>query len=151
MRHPSTTFAKVVLCFSRRFEQERQAKLEFCRVLMNSENCSWSSFSPFSAQNLKFHLTWKLCSSKNWTTFILVEFEVFRWNLENAAKVPEDIHRRQWLSRVWPCLWPKVDHGCVLTWPRGSIGFVGEVFRGDDPGEPRFDQCRQVWPSWFGH
>jgi hypothetical protein len=36
----STTFAKVVLCFSRRFEQERQAKLGFCRVLMNSENCS---------------------------------------------------------------------------------------------------------------
>jgi hypothetical protein len=28
----STTFAKVVLCFSRRFEQERQAKLGFCRV-----------------------------------------------------------------------------------------------------------------------
>jgi hypothetical protein len=27
MRHPSTTFAKAVLCFSRRFEQERQANV----------------------------------------------------------------------------------------------------------------------------
>jgi hypothetical protein len=26
--------------------------------------------------------------------FYIVEFEVFRWNLENAAKVPEDIRRR---------------------------------------------------------
>jgi hypothetical protein len=36
----TTTFAKVVLCFSRRIEQERQAKFGFCRTLMNSENCS---------------------------------------------------------------------------------------------------------------
>jgi hypothetical protein len=36
----STTFAKAVLCFSRRFEQERQAKFGFCRALMNRENCS---------------------------------------------------------------------------------------------------------------
>jgi hypothetical protein len=55
-------------------------------------------------------------------------FEVFRWNLENAAKVLEDIHLRQCLSGVWPCLWPRVDLKGVLTWSRGSIGFVGEVF-----------------------
>jgi hypothetical protein len=28
---------------------------------------------------------------KNYTTFVLGEFEVFRENLENAAKVPGDI------------------------------------------------------------
>jgi hypothetical protein len=28
---------------------------------------------------------------KNYTTFVLGEFEVFRENLENAAKVPADI------------------------------------------------------------
>jgi hypothetical protein len=58
----------------------------------------------------------------------LVDFEVFRWNLENATKVPEDIHRRQGLSGVRPCLWPRVDHKGVLTWSRVSIGCVGEVF-----------------------
>jgi hypothetical protein len=76
----------------------------------------------------KCHSTRKLCSSKNWTTFILVDFEVFGWNLGNAAKVPEDIHRRQGFSGVWPCLWPRVDHRGVLTWSRGSIGVVGSVF-----------------------
>jgi hypothetical protein len=89
---------------------------------------SWPSFSPFSAQNLKCQSTRKLCPSTRWTTFIKVDFEVFRWNLENAAKVPDDIHRRQFLSGVWPCLWPRVDHGCAKTWSRGSIGFIGEVF-----------------------
>jgi hypothetical protein len=33
----------------------------------------------------------KLCPSKNWTTFILGEFVVFRWNVENEAKVPEEV------------------------------------------------------------
>jgi hypothetical protein len=28
---------------------------------------------------------------KNYTTFVLEEFEVFRSNLENVAKVPDDI------------------------------------------------------------
>jgi hypothetical protein len=32
-----------------------------------------------------------LCPSKKYTTFVLVEFEVFRENLENTAKVPADI------------------------------------------------------------
>jgi hypothetical protein len=53
----------------------------------------WPSFSSFSTQNLKCQSTWKLCPSKNWTTFILGYFEVFRWNLENATKVPEDVQR----------------------------------------------------------
>jgi hypothetical protein len=89
---------------------------------------SWSRFSSFFTQNLKCHSTWELCFSTNWTTFILVDFEVFMWNLENVAKVLEDIHWRQGLSRVRLCLWPRVDHKGMLTWSRGSIGFVGEVF-----------------------
>jgi hypothetical protein len=31
-----------------------------------------------------------MCPSKKYTTFVLGEFEVFRENLENAAKVPAD-------------------------------------------------------------
>jgi hypothetical protein len=31
-----------------------------------------------------------LCPSTKYTTFVLGEFEVFRENLENAAKVPAD-------------------------------------------------------------
>jgi hypothetical protein len=89
---------------------------------------SWPSFPPFSTQKLKCHSTWKLCPSKNWTTFILVDFEVFRWNLENAATAPEDVQRHQCFSGVWPWFWPRVDYKCVFTWSRGSIGFVGEVF-----------------------
>jgi hypothetical protein len=30
--------------------------------------------------------------------------------------------------RVWPCLWPRFDHKYVLTWSRGSLGLVGEIF-----------------------
>jgi hypothetical protein len=112
---------------------------------------SWPSFSPFSTQNLKCHPTWNLCPSKNWTTFILGDFGVFRWNLENAAKVPEDIQRHQGFSGVLPCFWPRVDHKCVLTWSRGVNRGCRLSFRGDDPGWPRFDQCQQVWLSWFGH
>jgi hypothetical protein len=106
-----------------------------CSQSLNATLCqwtrpadSWPSFPPSSTQNLKCHSTWKLCRSKNWTTFLLREFEVFRWNLENTAKVPEDIQWHQSLSGVWPCLWPKFVHKCVLTWSRGSLGLVGEVF-----------------------
>jgi hypothetical protein len=81
-----------------------------------------------------------LCSSTNWTTFILVDFEVFRWNLENAAKVLKDIHRCQGLSGIWPCLWPRIDHHGVLTCSRGLIGCVGEVF----------EVGTQVWPMSAG-
>jgi hypothetical protein len=104
-----------------------------CKVLvfmapMNSKFFSWPSLSPFSTQNLKCHSTWKLCPSKNWTTFILGDFEVFRWNLQNAAKVPEDV-QRHWGFR-WGLTMPftKVDHNWVLTWSRGSLEIVGEVF-----------------------
>jgi hypothetical protein len=89
---------------------------------------SWPCFSPFSTQNLKRHPTWKLCISKNWKTFILGDFEVFRWNLENVAKVPEDIQGHYSLGRVWPWLWPRVGHTRVSTWSMESLGLVGEVF-----------------------
>jgi hypothetical protein len=45
-----------------------------------------------------------------------------------VAKVPEDIHRRQGLSGVGPCLLPRVDHQGVLTCSRGVIRCVGDVF-----------------------
>jgi hypothetical protein len=32
-----------------------------------------------------------MCPSTKYTTFVLGEFEVFRENLENAAKVPADM------------------------------------------------------------
>jgi hypothetical protein len=42
----------------------------------------------------------KVVSLENCTTFILVEFEVFRRNLENAAKVPEEQGMTRGLTRV---------------------------------------------------
>jgi hypothetical protein len=45
-----------------------------------------------------------LCPSTKHTTFVLGEFEVFRENLENAAKVPADMdgstRSQGFLSRV---------------------------------------------------
>jgi hypothetical protein len=72
--------------------------------------------SPFFAQNLKCYPTWKLCPSKNWTTFILVEFEVFRWNSENAAKVLEGQGVTRGLTRILARVWPSFVHKSVLTW-----------------------------------
>jgi hypothetical protein len=36
-------------------------------------------------------LNMKMCPSTKHTTFVLGEFEMFRENLENAAKVPADM------------------------------------------------------------
>jgi hypothetical protein len=36
-----------------------------------------------------------MCPSTKYTTFVLGEFEVFRENLENAAKVPADMGGQQ--------------------------------------------------------
>jgi hypothetical protein len=73
----------------------------FCRKCLSTLNAThlswtggtnlWASFKCISTQNLKCQSTGKLCPSISWTTFIKVDFEVFRWNLENAAKVPKDI------------------------------------------------------------
>jgi hypothetical protein len=52
-----------------------------------------------------------VCPSTKHTTFVLGEFEVFRENLENAAKVSADMdgstRGQGFLSEVWT----KVDHG----------------------------------------
>jgi hypothetical protein len=52
-----------------------------------------------------------LCPSIKHTTFVLGEFEVFRENLENEAKVPADMdgstRSQGFLSEVLT----KVDHG----------------------------------------
>jgi hypothetical protein len=52
-----------------------------------------------------------LCPSIKHTTFVLGEFEVFRENLNNAAKVPADMdgstRSQGFLSEVLT----KVDHG----------------------------------------
>jgi hypothetical protein len=99
---------------------------------------------------LKCHSTQKLSPSTSWTTFIKVDFEVFRWNLENAGKVPEGTHQRQVLSGVWPCLWPRLTTG--VCWLGQGVNRGCRLgFRGDGPGWPRFDHCRPVWLGWFGH
>jgi hypothetical protein len=58
-----------------------------------------------------------VCPSTKYTTFVLGEFEVFRRNLENAAKVPADMdgstRSQGFLSRVLT----KVDYGR----PKGVI------------------------------
>jgi hypothetical protein len=128
------------MCFDQRFEQEHRAKFGIFMAPMNCKNCSWPSFSPFYAHNLECHPKAKLCSTKNWTTFILRDFEVFRWNLENATKVSEGVQRHRGLGRVWPCLWPRFDHKHVLTWSRGSLGFISEIF----------EVMTQVWPTSVG-
>jgi hypothetical protein len=90
---------------------------------------------------LEMPIYMKVASLDKLENFHIGGFEVFRSNLENAAKVPEDIHRCQGLSGVWPYFWPRVDHKGVLTWSSGSIALCRLGFRGDDPGWPRIDQC----------
>jgi hypothetical protein len=77
---------------------------------------------------------------------MLGEFEVFRWNLQNAAKVLE-VQRHQGFDYAF-------DQG--LTQVRVDLiqlvisdCWIG--FRGDDSGWPRFDQSQRVWLGWLGH
>jgi hypothetical protein len=106
---------------------------------MNSKSCSWASFSPFSTQNLTCHPKAKLCPSKNWTTYILGDFEVFRWNLENAAKVLEEVQRQRGLTGVLTKSWPQVGVDLI----KRVITDCWLGFWGDDPGGPWFDQRQQ--------
>jgi hypothetical protein len=53
---------------------------------------------------LKFRQLGKLCPLKRWTTFILADFEVHRWNLENSAKVLRGFKNIRYLTWIWPCL-----------------------------------------------
>jgi hypothetical protein len=52
-----------------------------------------------------------LCSPTKYTTFVLGEFEVFRENLENAAKVPADTGGSIRSQGVLSGVLTKVDYG----------------------------------------
>jgi hypothetical protein len=91
------------------------------------------AFSRISTLNLECHSTWNLCPSTKYTTFTFGEFEVFRWNLENAAKVLGDIRGSKGVQGVWLGFWPNLDHyltkGChwglsvmfLRWWPRLTV------------------------------
>jgi hypothetical protein len=103
---------------------------------MNSKIFGWPSFSPFSTPNLQWHPKEKLCPSKNWTTFILEDFGVFRWNLENAAKVPEGVQGQGGLTGVLTKGRPQV----VVDLIKRVISDCRRGFWGDGLGWPWFDQ-----------
>jgi hypothetical protein len=52
-----------------------------------------------------------LCPSTKHTTFVLGEFEVFRGNLENAAKVPTDTGGSKGVKGVLSGVLIRVDYG----------------------------------------
>jgi hypothetical protein len=95
LNHFCTNCKQTLLFFGRQWIVPRGIDLHFSRI---------------STPNFQCHSTWKLCPSTKYTTFTLGEFEVFRWNLENAAKVLGDIEGQRvfnWLG-FWPRL-TKVD------------------------------------------
>jgi hypothetical protein len=97
---------------------------------LNVSLCSWTvdadlgaSFSSFCTKNFKCQSTWKLCPSTRWRTFIKVDFQVFRWILENAAKVPADSYGHQ----GWRGFDQVFDHGlapqeCLLAKGFNRVG-----------------------------
>jgi hypothetical protein len=123
----------------------------FCRICNRTwpeTRLQWTAptgvdlhFSPISTPNQQCHSTWKVCPSTKYTTFVLGEFEVFRENLENAAKVPADmggsIRSQGFLSEVLT-KWTLVDQ-------KVSLGFVGDVFGVMTLGEPSLDQSQHCW------
>jgi hypothetical protein len=76
----------------------------------------------------------------------LGDFEVFRWNLENAAKVPGDIGGQRVFKGFWLGFWPKVDQGR----PKWVIRGCRWCFRDDGPGWLPFDQSQLCWPGSLG-
>jgi hypothetical protein len=58
-----------------------------------------------------------LCPSTKYTTFVLGEFEVFRGNLENAAKVLDDMEGQ----RVFKGFDQGFDQTLTMSWPRGVV------------------------------
>jgi hypothetical protein len=83
----------------------------------------------------------KVVSLNKMDNFHKVDFEVFRWNLENAAKVPDDIRWRHCASGVWSCLVAKGWLLLCANLVKGFIRVLWRSFRGDDLGWPRFDRC----------
>jgi hypothetical protein len=64
---------------------------------------------------------------------------VFRWNLENATNVLEEVQRHRGLAGVLTTGWPQVGVDLIKRVIRDSW----LSFRGDDLGWPWFDQCQQ--------
>jgi hypothetical protein len=100
----------------------------------------WPSFCTSSTQNLKCRQLWKVCPSKRQTTFVLADFLVCRWILENAAKIPEKVLGRQGFN------WGLTMH-LIKVWPKVRVDLIKMIisgcwlgFRGHDPGWPRFDE-----------
>jgi hypothetical protein len=93
------------------------------------------TLSPNSTSNWTCHSTWKLCPSTNYTTFTFGEFEVFRWNLENAAKVLE----LTWMSKGFKGSLTRVLTKLDQSWPRLITRGCWLGFRGDGSGRPLFD------------
>jgi hypothetical protein len=81
---------------------------------------------------LKCRQLGKLCPSKGRTTFILADFEVLRWNLENSAKVLRGFKSIRDLTMPLTEFWPQVSVDSVNKVIRGC--WIG--FRSDDPGGP---------------
>jgi hypothetical protein len=52
----------------------------------------WPSFLAICTQNLQCCQLWKFCPSKRRKTFILADFAVLKWILENEAKVMAGLH-----------------------------------------------------------
>jgi hypothetical protein len=71
----------------------------------------------------------------------LGEFEVFRENLENAAKVPADTGGSTRSQGFLSGVLTKVNYG----WPKGVIRDCRWRLRGDGPGWPSFDQSQHCW------
>jgi hypothetical protein len=94
----------------------------------NSEYWVWLRFSPISTQNLKCCQWWKVCPSKRWTTFILADFEVFKWKFENTAKFLGKALGSKGLTRVLTLTLTKVwPQGCDEL-IRGSLVIVELIF-----------------------
>jgi hypothetical protein len=72
------TFVKVGLCFDQWFEHKLLAKMLSFSALVNSTQPQLTKFFTIFHFKLKCHPKAKLWPSKDWTTFMLGEFEVFR-------------------------------------------------------------------------
>jgi hypothetical protein len=90
---------KADLCFKQPFEHERPTKmcLSWCQWIVLG--CSWPHFWATSTQNFKCHQLWKVCPSRRRTTFILADFEVFKWKIWERGKSSVRAQRQQ---GFWP-------------------------------------------------
>jgi hypothetical protein len=111
---PSISLPKALGRFSQPILHKLHAKIIDFWAPMNSNKGVDLHFSPFCTSNQQWHSTWKLCPLTNYTTFTLGDFEVFRWILDNAAKVSGDIGGSKGVLGFWLGFWPNLSKG----WPR---------------------------------